>query len=180
MTRTTRYLMAGALMVTGLAGAARMTEAADETASAGTHVRSSSPAIRALIVQATEQSGTFRRMVETINASDSVVYVEEGTCRRGMRACFVNITGARGRRYLWVKIDVRRADRNVMASIGHELRHTIEVLDAPNVSSGAAMFMFYMREGSKLRSGAFETVAAVKAGDTVHTEVKAFRRARGR
>ena len=76
------------VLMTGLAGAARMAEAADESASTGTHVRSSSPAIRTLIVQATEQSATFRRMVETIDASESVVYVEVGTCGRGMRGVF--------------------------------------------------------------------------------------------
>ena len=134
MTKATRNLMVSALMVTGLAGAARMAEAAEETASTGgPHVRSSNPAIRALIVQATEQSATFRRMVETINASDSVVYVQEGTCGRGARACFTDVTIAGARRFLWVKVDIRKADWDVMASIGHELRHAIEVVSAPTV-----------------------------------------------
>jgi hypothetical protein len=175
MTKTTRYLLVSALMVTGLSGAVRISEAAGETGTS--HVRSSNAAISALIVQATDQSATFRRMVETINASDSVVYVENGTCGRGMRACFVNVTIAGARRFLWVKIALGRTDDNLMASIGHELRHTIEVLDAPKVTSAATMFMFYTREGSRT-AGAFETVAAVKAGDAVHAEVKAFRRAR--
>ena len=179
MTRSTRYLMVSALMVTGLAGTAQMAVCADETASTkASHVRSSNPAIRALIVEATRQSMTFRRMVEAIDASDSVVYVEEGTCGRSLLACFVNITGARGRRYLWVKIDVRRADADVMASIGHELRHTIEVLDAPDVTSSAGMFLFYTRVGSIGTARAFETAAAVRAGDTVNAELRKFRRAR--
>ena len=179
MTRNTRYLMVSALMVMGLAAATRMAEAADETTPVNTsHVRSSSPAIRALIVHATEQSATFRRMVETIDASKSVVYVEEGTCGGGMRACFVNVTGARAHRFLWVKIDVRRADSDVMASIGHELRHTIEVLDAPDVTSSAGMFLFYVRVGSIGTARAFETAAAVRAGDTVNAELRKFRRSR--
>ena len=178
MTKTTRYLLVSTLVVAGWVAAPRTGEAADETTpTGGSHVRSSNLAIRTLIVQATEQSATFRSMVETIDASDSVVYVEEGTCRRGMRACFTNVTGARGQRFLWVKIDVRRADLDVMASIGHELRHTIEVLGARSVTSSAAMFLFYRREGSKQTSGAFETIAAVEAGDAVHAEVQAFRRA---
>jgi len=41
------------------------------------------------------------------------------------------------------------------------------------------MFRFYRREGSMGTSGAFETVAAVKAGDAVHAEVNAIRRVRG-
>jgi hypothetical protein len=172
--------MVSALMVTGLAGAARMAEAADETVSTGSpHVRSSNLAIRALIVQATGQSATFRSMVETIDASESVVYVEEGTCGRGARACFTDVTVAGAHRFLWVKVDVRKANLDLMASIGHELQHAIEVVNAPAVTSGATMFVFYLREGSLRPTGAFETVAAVKAGDAVHAEVKAFRGARG-
>ena len=157
-----------------------MTEAADETASAGTHVRSSNPAIRALIVQAIEQSATFRRMVETIDTSDSVVYVEEGTCGRGMRACFMNVTRAGAHRVLWVRVDLRKADWDLMGSIGHELRHTIEVLGARAVTSSGTMFVFYLREGSMRASGAFETFAAVKAGNAARAEVREFRRARGK
>jgi hypothetical protein len=179
MTRATRYLLVSAVLMTGLAGAARMAEAADETATTGLHVRSSNPAIRALIVRATEQSATFRRMVETITASESVVYVEYGTCRHYVKACLVNVTGTGAHRILWVKIDDRKTDRDAMASIGHELRHTIEVLGERAVTSGAAMYLFYRREGSMGTTGAFETAAAIKAGDTVRAEMKAFRRARG-
>ena len=78
-----------------------------------------------------------------------------------------------------MKIDVGRADRDVMASIGHELRHTIEVLGVRAVTSGAAMFLFYHREGSMGTTGAFETAAAVEAGDAVKAELRKFRRARG-
>ncbi len=174
--------MAIAFMATRLAEDPRMAEAAGETASTDSslRVRSSSPAIRALIVKATEQSATFRSMVETINASDSVVYVQEGACGRGAQACFMNITPTATHRILWVKVKVNKADSDVMASIGHELRHTIEVLGAPWVTSGATMFMFYTRERAVGIAGRFETIAAVKAGDAVHAEVKAFRRARGK
>lgn len=177
MTKTTRNLMVSVLMVMGLARAAQA-EAADETAPVGPHVRSSNPAIRALIVQATEQSATFRGMVETIDGSDSFVYVEEGTCGAGVRACFTDVTLAGTHRFLRVKVDLGRADRELMASIGHELRHTIEVLSVPAVTSRAKMHLFYLREGVIGSSGAFETVTAVMAGDAVHAEVTAFRRAR--
>ena len=120
MTKATRRLMTIALMVTGLAGAARLAEAAEEAASQGSsHVRSSNPAILASIVQATQQSATFRSMVEAINASDSFVYVQDGTCNRGARACFMNITPTATHRILWVKVKVNKADSDVMASIGH-------------------------------------------------------------
>ena len=74
------------------------------------------------------QSPTFRRMVETINASDGIVYIDPGTCRDGVRACLVNVSSAGGHRFLFVKVDMEKADHALMASIGHELQHAVEVL----------------------------------------------------
>jgi hypothetical protein len=51
-------------------------------------VRSESPLIAKAITEGFERSPTFRRLVETIDSSDGLVYVEEGSCRFGVRACF--------------------------------------------------------------------------------------------
>ena len=88
MTSTTRHLMVG-LMMTGLVGAGRPAIAAGAGHAASGRVRSSSAAIAALVQQASERSKTFRGLVETINASDGIVYVEDGTCGHGVLACFV-------------------------------------------------------------------------------------------
>ena len=76
---------------------------------------------------------------------------------------------------LWVKVDTRKADLDLMASIGHELRHTIEVLGERTVTSGATMYMFYSRVGLRGTGTAYETTAAVDAGDTVRSEVRKYR-----
>jgi hypothetical protein len=178
MTKTTRHLMMTGLMLTALAGAARIAEGADETGlTVSPHVRSSNPEIGTLIVLATEQSATFRGMVETINASGSLVYVEKGACGSRVRACLIDVTLAGAYRILWVKVDTRKADWDLMGSIGHELRHSIEVLGALAVTSRAAMYFFYTREGSIGSSGAFETTAAIHAGMAVRDEVRKFRKA---
>ncbi|HEY6362781.1 MAG TPA: hypothetical protein VIX63_16855, partial [Vicinamibacterales bacterium] len=93
MARTTRQLTV-ALILTGLIGAARPVLAGDADAPAMRRVRSSSASMVALIGQAAERSETFRGLVETIDASDGIVYVEEGRCARGVRACFVGVTDA--------------------------------------------------------------------------------------
>jgi hypothetical protein len=43
----------------------------------------------------------------------------------------VAVTKAGANRMLRVKVDTRKADWDLMGSIGHELRHTIEVLNNP-------------------------------------------------
>ena len=90
---TTRHLMVG-LMMTVLVGAGQPAFAEGAETPAVNHVRSSSLAITALIQQASERSQTFRGLVATINASDGIVYVEEGACGHSVRACFVTVTMA--------------------------------------------------------------------------------------
>ena len=108
MARTKRQLMV-ALMMTALVAAGRSVLAGGADAPGMPRVRSSSPAIVALIGQAAERSETFRRLVETIDASDGIVYVEEGRCRHGVRACFVAVTEAGPNRLLHVIVDTRKA-----------------------------------------------------------------------
>jgi hypothetical protein len=135
-------------------------------------VRSSDSNIIEVITRATAQSQTFREMVETVNASDALVYVEQGICGHGVRACFTNVTKAGATRILWLRVDIRKNDVELIASIGHELRHAIEVIGNETVTSNAALHTFYQREGIVRGSGAFETAAAVKAGQLVRQEMQ--------
>jgi len=66
--------------------------------------------------------------------------------------------------------DRRQADVETMASLGHELRHALEVLTESNVTTGAGMFNFYRHSGAV--KGVFETEAAIAAGDAVYNELK--------
>ena len=167
MTMTIRYLFLAAVM-SGLAGAAP----AFAQATGDVRVRTSNAAIAALVQHATQTSRTFRGLVDTINASDGIVYIEDGRCSHGRRACFVAVTRAGELRILWVKLDTRGGDDDLIELIGHELRHTVEVLAAPRVTSAFAMYFFYSQSADTRRSGAvFETLAAIKAGEAVRAEI---------
>ena len=174
MTRPTRQLVVG-MMMTGLAGAGRPAAAADGNAPAMTRVRSSHASIVRVLKQASDRSKAFRSLVETINASDGTVYVQEGKCGHGVRACLVTVTMAGANRNLWVKVDTRVADGDLMGLIGHELQHTIEVLSDRTVTSGLAMYYFYLRKGALSKGLTFETDAALEAGEAVRTEVRKYR-----
>ena len=140
------------------------------------HVRSFSPSMASVIQQAGKRSATFRRLVETIDASDSYVYVNEGECLRDNRACLVNVTTAGPYRFIFVHVATHKADWDLMGSIGHELRHTIEVIDNPSVTSLRTMRSLYESIGYQnfRNSNSYETVAAVAAGHAVRDEVRAF------
>src|SRR6266536_2502082 len=95
----------------------------------GLRVRSSHPYIRAMIAEAQVRSATFRRLVHAVEATDGIVYVEEGDCHRRLRACLPPVvTSAGDVRFLRVLVDARQEDWQVMPepvlSLGSsELRH---------------------------------------------------------
>jgi len=140
------------------------------------HVRSTNPRLAALIQRAGERSATFRRLVETIETSDSIVFIEPGHCGHAIRACFVDVTANASHRFMRVFVDIRKADWDLVGSIGHELRHTLEVIGNPHIRDNAAKYFLYeqigMRSGPKSR----ETRVAIDAGNMVRSEVRQFNR----
>jgi hypothetical protein len=130
-------------------------------------VRATNPTIAALVTQAEEQSPTFRSIVDIINGTDGLVYVENGKCPGGSRACLMHsVTIAGPNRLLRVKVDVprSRSDRDLIALLGHELRHAVEILSNPGLRNNAEVLTFYQQEGGVFSGGRFvETEAAVQA-----------------
>jgi hypothetical protein len=171
MTRTARHLMVGA-MVTTLAGGERAAVAAGAQTPAVPRVRSHHPGIVALIERAAERSKTFRDLVEAINATNGIVYVEEGQCgRHVVKSCVAAVTQTPANRILMVKVDIRNADGELMGLIGHELRHAVEILGESSVVDATSMYFLYQRIGRLGTHTAFETEAAVQAGHAVRAEV---------
>jgi hypothetical protein len=99
--------------------------------------------------------------------------VEEGTCGHGVRACFMTVTLARPNRILRVNVDPRKAGSDLVWLIGHELRHIVEVLSDRTVTSQVDLYFFYGHMGQEQNGGrAFETVAAIEAGEAIRVEVR--------
>ena len=62
-----------------------------------------------------------------------------------------------------------------MAFIGHELQHAIEILSNPHVRNTEDLYLFYSRFGTRGNGGLdFETTAAIKTGNAVREEIRAF------
>ncbi len=176
----TARMVALALVAGAILAGPRVSAHTEETVpnlATPSHVRSFSPSIASVIQLAGERSPTFRRLVETINASDSYVYVDEGECRDSdMRACLVNVTVGGRFRFIFVHVATGMADWDLMGSIGHELHHAIEVIDNRFVTSLLTMRSLYQRIGKQnsRHPNSYETAAAVAAGDAVRDEVRAF------
>ena len=141
-------------------------------ASTGARVRTQDLDLSALIRQATDRSPTFRGILDAIQASDGIVYVQRDRCRHSRRSCLVLWMGFAGPyRVLRLNVAGGKNDIETMASIAHELRHALEVLSEPGVRSSAGMYHLYSRSHA-WRGEAFETRAAIDTGDTVYKELK--------
>jgi hypothetical protein len=140
--------------------------------SADVRVRGMSATFVTLLNKGIAESMTFRRLVERINQTDGIVYVGGGECGDAVRACLLLTMTLMGpHRVLWVRIDPLQMDRELIASIGHELQHALEVLSHRNIRSSSTLTLFYKRQGYRVGQRV-ETDSAVKAGNAVRGELR--------
>ena len=148
------------------------------TAMTVARIKTEDPEIARAIALAIEWSDTFRRQVETIERTDGMVWILRGRCH-AMPAClliYLEVSGPN--RMLRIHVDPRQAGEKLMESLGHELRHAVEVLGT-SARTTAAMYHFFDRQAGGYRIGGwFETNEAVQAGLAVGREVARARRLR--
>jgi hypothetical protein len=134
-------------------------------------VRAENPVFAAAITQGIQRSTTFRRLIEAIDATDGLVYVLEGQCGLGVRACLhmsVELSGPH--RLLRVFVNPSRAPGcELVASIGHELQHVLEVLSNRRIRTTAELTSFFHRIRPD-NPGRFETMKAIETGVAVEKE----------
>ena len=135
-------------------------------------VRSETAGIVDVIQAAAARSDTLRELIQKIGATDGLVYVDEGRCGHGVRACLVlSLKVAGPHRLLRILVDTRKAGSDLAACIGHELQHALEILGEPGIISSRHMYHFFDRVG-QTGLDRFETSAAIKAGLNIEAELR--------
>lgn len=140
------------------------------------HIRTTDPRLLRLLHEGERGSATFRRMVDRIRQSDVIVYLEcGGGGPRSADGRLTFISSAGGRRYVHIRV-ARLASADVqIALIGHELRHAVEIADAPAVVDGESLAREYERIGflnaRQLAHTSYDSDAAVEAGYQVLREL---------
>jgi hypothetical protein len=137
------------------------------------HIRTTDRRLMRLVQDGEKTSETFRRLVDRLRQSDVVVYLECGGGSADGRLTFVSAVG--GYRYVHVRV-ARMASADVqIALIGHELRHAVEIADAPDVVDSSSLAREYQRIGFVSPSGttglSFDSDAAVQTGYRVLREL---------
>jgi len=139
----------------------------------GSHVRGASPAINRLIARGMDRSPTFKGLVERLNQSDVVVYIETNVkLPVGIEGRLMFMTSAGGVRYLHAQVTAGLGFESLIAIAGHELQHALEVAVNTSVRCGDTMRALYQRIG--IRSGIddrYDTVEAQVTGRRVRAEL---------
>lgn len=145
-----------------------------------THIRTADPAIRSLVGEAWLRSATFRKLLDTLEASDVVVYIRaDPTLPQWLDARTSFVTTATGTRYLEVAFKPNEDVLLTMTLIGHELGHACEVAADASIVDVTSMGTRYLANGDDVRMRGdrtlVETDYAVQIGKQVRRELRPHR-----
>ena len=140
----------------------------------GLHVRGATPAVKTLIDEGIRRSPTFKALVERLNRSDVVVYINvTRDLPSGLdgRLCFMTYAGSV--RYLHAQVLEGLDVDSLIAVAAHELQHAVEVADHPEVKDTQALDRLYQRIGerSPVAHNRYDTPAARSTGRRVRQEL---------
>jgi hypothetical protein len=119
---------------------------------------------------------TFRRLVQRIDQTDGIVYIQSGACSiSAVAGCLLlGVTEVGHARYLRIHVTphvTRREER--IAVIGHELQHANEILSRSWVRNTADAYALFIRIGSGGSIRSFETEEAQRIEGAIGQELAA-------
>jgi hypothetical protein len=151
--------------------------AAGHAGAAVPHLRPLTSSAKIVIERGLSQSPAFRELVERLNRSDVVVYVDEDYFQsKALAGQLSFLTTAGGYRYVRVRLQWRSYDIQQVATLAHELQHALEIAGRRDIVDQESMARAFADFGHQrpLISGvveSFETTAAMDAGDRVWREL---------
>jgi hypothetical protein len=102
----------------------------DDATGVFTRVRSTERFMIALIREGYDRSLVFRDLVDVLQQSNVIVFVEPASCAGGrIRSCLVSVNGSRRERHIRINVDTHTSYDRLIATIAHELQHA-DVVDA--------------------------------------------------
>jgi hypothetical protein len=128
--------------------------------------------VETLIATGMDRSATFRQLVRRIEQSDVIVYVE---ARHGMRdgvgGSMRFVTRSATDRFVRIQLNADYSNHTLVALLGHELQHVVEVADHVEVQSADDLRDFYRRTGVRTGPDSFDSTEARTAGYLIREEI---------
>lgn len=142
----------------------------------GFHVRGTDASTREWLRIGAAESPTFRGLLARLVASDLIVYI--GVVDRIIGASagqlyFVIATPSA--RYVRIEVVADGNEREMVALVGHELQHAVEIASAPRVRDRQSMALLYLGMGENRNHSHFDSVAARVTQERVRSELAGFR-----
>ena len=141
------------------------------------HVRVRHAALEPFLREAIEKSATTRELVARLDASDVIVYFELLPRMPASLPAGLTYAATGGRfRYLRIALNATNSRRQMIAMIGHELQHAVEIAAEPTIRSTRDLQNHYKRIGiAGSHDDMWDTEAARDMGQVVAREVKRSR-----
>jgi len=135
-------------------------------------VRASDSLAAQVLQQAAAESATVARLIAQLERSDLVVNIVTGRVAGPFNGHTRVAASTPAVRYVRVTLRIPAAMPRLMATLGHELCHAVEIAGMPEVRSDTQLASAYTRIGwSPSGDGFFETDAAVETGRQVAGEL---------
>jgi hypothetical protein len=135
----------------------------------------------------TEKSARFREIVDTLEASNVIVYVEvRQDAAHPVGGGLTFIAEAHGIRWVRATVDSGTADYartcqdivRLTSILGHELQHALEASQAESMHDEAEFARYFRRIGIAAEPHVLDTMAARHAGALVAAELRGLPRPR--
>ncbi len=137
------------------------------------HVRGENARAREIIEKARARSQTVDRLVAELQDTDVIVLVVAGWLPGRAEGIAYVVATTPTVRYVRVVLRLPNGERGLMAVLGHELQHAVEIARMPSVRDARSLAAAYIRIGVPMaRNTNFETKAAVEVGRQVAGEVE--------
>lgn len=140
----------------------------------GPRIRPNDGRVATLLLDGLRRSPSLARLVDRIEANDVIVYLEmQPLLSDRLAGCLTWIATTDKYRYVRASLNPELPADVLIAAIGHELRHAVEIIENPSVTGPTSMLALYRRIGREGANGAssMETDTARAAGAQVRSDL---------
>lgn len=135
-------------------------------------VRAVDSRIAKLLAEGLRRSSTFGDLVVALHQTNVIVYIQTAPqLPRSLDGRLMLASGPNRQRYLRIQIRPDGTPKEVIALIGHELRHAVEIGNAPEVNDEQTLIDLYQRIGYPEGQHGYDTFAARDTGRKVKLEL---------
>jgi hypothetical protein len=127
-----------------------------------------------LMLEGLERSVTMRAIVDRLEQLDVIVYIEmQPALRKKLAGTLTWMAGTVSNRYVRISLNPEVMHNALIAALGHELQHALEVAEAPSIVDTASLQAYYQKHGvaTAQHINGWDSLAARVIGDEVRREL---------